>query len=146
MRGALRTFKGLADPIRLRIVRLLGRGPLCVCELTDILGLEQSRMSHQLQLLREAAIVEVVREGRWKIYRIPKDQRAAIASILKTAFKGNPADLESLRKDVRDLERCRRKNLRGIASSCPSTHRRPETQAGAGTAKSPKRIAARKRR
>ena len=70
MRDVLRFFKSLSDPTRLRILHLLMHNDLCVCELTSILKMEQSRISHQLRILRNAELIEDRREGKWIIYRI----------------------------------------------------------------------------
>jgi ArsR family transcriptional regulator len=65
-------FKALGDPARIAIVnRLGGRGEVCVCELTEPLGLSQPTVSHHLKVLREAGLVEVAsRRGTWVYYRI----------------------------------------------------------------------------
>ena len=76
MKDVVKIFKALADPTRLRIMLLLGRRELCVCELMFILEMEQSRVSHHMRVLRDAGIAEDVREGRWIIYRIPEEARA----------------------------------------------------------------------
>jgi ArsR family transcriptional regulator len=76
------TFKALADPTRLRVVLLLLRRDLCVCELTAVLGMEQSRVSHQLQILRQAGLVKDVRDGKWIIYRIPAPVRRGLRPFL----------------------------------------------------------------
>ena len=124
MNNDLRLFKALADETRLRILRLLSERSLCVCELTDILGLEQSRMSHQLKLLRDAGLVEDLRIGRWIIYRIPKARREIIVSLLQTAAREDPDRVETHRRVLSDLKRCRKKKMMpavpGKAKSSPS--------------------------
>ena len=131
----LRIFKALADETRLRILRLVAEGPLCVCELTDILGLEQSRMSHQLKLLRDAGLLENLRIGRWIIYRIPKERREVISSLLRTATLEDPDRVKTHRQVLSDLERCRKKNLRRI-KSCPPSNRAKTMPALPGKSKS----------
>gem|GEM_PF-853278 len=79
MPDILRVFKSLADPTRLRIVRLLLQQDLCVCELMFVLEMAQSRVSHQLRILRDASLVEDVRDGQWIIYRLPDNVRTTIA-------------------------------------------------------------------
>lgn len=79
--GALRVFKSLSDPTRLRIVRLLLERELCVCELMFVLQMAQSRVSHQLRLLRDAGLVVDTREGRWIVYRIPPRIRPVLGSL-----------------------------------------------------------------
>jgi DNA-binding transcriptional ArsR family regulator len=82
MKDLVATFKALADPVRLRIVLLLRRRDLCVCELTAVLGMEQSRISHQLKILRRAGLVEDVRDGKWIIYRLPGPVRRRLGPLL----------------------------------------------------------------
>ncbi len=68
----MQTLAALADPIRLRLVRLLLREELCVCELQDALGMRQYVVSRHLAALRHTGVVEVERVGRWKYYRVPR--------------------------------------------------------------------------
>ena len=58
-----RQQKALGDPSRLRIVRLLREGSLCVCEIESVLGLPQYAVSRQLAVLRQAGVVELYVEG-----------------------------------------------------------------------------------
>jgi ArsR family transcriptional regulator, arsenate/arsenite/antimonite-responsive transcriptional repressor len=83
MTEMLRVFKSLSDRTRLRIIRLLLDRDLCVCELMFILGMAQSRISHQLRILRDAGLVEDTRDGQWIIYRVPPRVRATIAPLLE---------------------------------------------------------------
>src|SRR4030067_2416569 len=87
MKDIVRIFKALADPTRLRIMLLLRRRELCVCELMYILGMEQSRVSHHMRVLRDAGIAEDVREGRWIIYRIPAAARGLIGDLFARALR-----------------------------------------------------------
>src|ERR1044072_3594116 len=57
-------FKALADPTRVAIVnRLAAANEVCVCDLTSAFELSQPTISHHLQLLREAGLVEAERRG-----------------------------------------------------------------------------------
>jgi len=58
-----KVFKTLADPTRIRILRLLEQEELIVGELMDILGMAQSRVSRHLAVLREAGLLADRREG-----------------------------------------------------------------------------------
>lgn len=64
------TFQALAGPSRLRILAVLREGPRTVGELVDAVGMEQSAVSHQLRLLREAGFVAADRRGRHVAYRL----------------------------------------------------------------------------
>jgi ArsR family transcriptional regulator len=63
-------FKALADDTRVRVLKLLGRGELCVCEIAAALDMEQPRLSFHLRILKEAGIVIDRRQERWVLYRL----------------------------------------------------------------------------
>lgn len=63
-------LKALADPIRMDVVQALAGGERCVCELTDALGLAQSRLSFHLKVMRQAGLITARQEGRWMYYRL----------------------------------------------------------------------------
>jgi ArsR family transcriptional regulator, arsenate/arsenite/antimonite-responsive transcriptional repressor len=116
---AVKIFKALADPTRLRILLLLEVRELCVCELTYILGMEQSRISHHMRILREAGLAEDLRQGRWMIYRTPARAKEFVGGLvagLRRARLERPA----LRAgDVRKLADCVRKNVRACHGGGP---------------------------
>jgi DNA-binding transcriptional ArsR family regulator len=66
-------FRALADPTRLRIVVLLLKRELCVCELTAVLELAQPTVSRHMSRLRSAALVVDRKEGRWAYYRLAEN-------------------------------------------------------------------------
>jgi len=71
--GLAHMFKALADPVRLRLVSLIGAhqgGEVCVCELTEAFELTQPTISHHLKVLREAGIITSERRGTWVYYRL----------------------------------------------------------------------------
>ncbi|MCK7478130.1 MAG: metalloregulator ArsR/SmtB family transcription factor [Candidatus Moduliflexus flocculans] len=91
MKEIIKAFKALSEPTRLRIFLLLMERDLCVCELTFVLDMEQSRVSHQLRLLRDADLVEDKREGRWIIYGIPegvKERPRAVRPAVRRSRTG----------------------------------------------------------
>ncbi len=59
------TLKALGDPLRLRILALLGRSELAVGELAQVLRVAQPRVSHHLKVLKDSGLVRVRREGAW---------------------------------------------------------------------------------
>jgi ArsR family transcriptional regulator len=113
MKDAVKIFKALSDPTRLRITLLLLRRELCVCELMFILGMEQSRISHHMRVLREADIAEDVRDGRWIIYRVPEEARGLLEGLVSGALRERIALSREALGDVEKLEDCVRQNVRG---------------------------------
>jgi DNA-binding transcriptional ArsR family regulator len=131
---AVKVLKAVADPIRLRIMLLLGVRELCVCELTYILGLEQSRVSHHMRVLREAGLAEDLRQGRWMVYRIPARSREFVAGLVEGLVRsglGRPARRTG---DARKLADCVRRNIRVRDGCRPKgpTRRRPPRGEGHG--------------
>jgi ArsR family transcriptional regulator len=71
--GLAKVFKALGDPVRLRLVSLIGAhqgGEVCVCELTEAFELTQPTISHHLKVLRDAGIITSERRGTWVYYRL----------------------------------------------------------------------------
>ncbi|MCF8383951.1 MAG: metalloregulator ArsR/SmtB family transcription factor [Chlorobium sp.] len=63
-------FKVLGDNTRIRILDALYRSELCVCDITALLGMNQSAVSHQLRVLRDARIVKSRKQGKNVLYSL----------------------------------------------------------------------------
>jgi ArsR family transcriptional regulator len=63
-------FKVLGDPSRLKIVNALLLSEMCVCDLASLLGMSQSAVSHQLQILRQSDLVKWRRDGKVIYYSL----------------------------------------------------------------------------
>src|SRR2546423_14053648 len=63
-------FRAFSDRTRLRILNLLRNGETCVCDLVDVLGLSQPKVSRHLAYLRKAKLVVARKEGLWMHYRL----------------------------------------------------------------------------
>ncbi len=88
-----KVFKTLADPTRVRILRLLEQEELIVGELMDILSMAQSRVSRHLAILREAGLLSDRREGTFVAYRfvLPEDGLWCDAWLLaRKSMAGDP--------------------------------------------------------
>jgi len=97
-------FKCLSDETRLRCVALLHkRGELCVCELTQALGLSQPKISRHLALLRASGVLSDRRQGAWVYYRLHPDLPAWALAVLDELASGI-ADLPVYRQDLARLQ------------------------------------------
>lgn len=65
-----RFFGLLSDPSRVKLLSALAISPLCVTDLSDILNMNQTTVSHQLRLLRDLDIVSCERHGKMLKYKI----------------------------------------------------------------------------
>jgi ArsR family transcriptional regulator len=66
----LRIFKALSDETRLRIIKILEKGELCVCDITAALDMVQPKVSFHLNALKEAGLIIDRKAGRWTHYRL----------------------------------------------------------------------------
>ena len=83
--GLAQVFKALGDPVRLRLVSLIGAhqgGEVCVCDLTTAFELTQPTISHHLKVLREAGIITSERRGTWVYYRLVPAALERMAALL----------------------------------------------------------------
>jgi DNA-binding transcriptional ArsR family regulator len=63
-------FKALGDPTRVKIIYALSQGELCVHDLTEILDMTQSAISHQLRYLRNLRVVKRRKAGKTVFYSL----------------------------------------------------------------------------
>lgn len=70
MNNLIKIFKALSDKNRLRILLMLTKRRLCVCEIQYILGLAISTVSKHLTILRDAGFVTDEKEGKWVYYSL----------------------------------------------------------------------------
>ena len=78
MDDAAELFKVFGDPTRLKLLAALLAQEMCVCDLSDLLGISQSAVSHQLRLLRTSRLVKNRREGKSVYYSLDDDHVATI--------------------------------------------------------------------
>jgi ArsR family transcriptional regulator len=97
-------FKAMSDETRLRILSLLSHGELCVCDIVDILGELQTKVSRHLAYLKHGGCVVDRREGQWVFYSLaePKDAvHRCLIECIKECFSSYP----QMEEDLRKLER-----------------------------------------
>lgn len=64
------TFKIFGNPTRLKIMTLLSVEDLCVCDISEVLNMSQSAVSHQLRTLRSKNLVKYTKEGKQARYSL----------------------------------------------------------------------------
>ena len=82
-----KVFKALGDPTRVKLFSLINAstdGEMCLCDLTDPVGLSQPTVSHHMRLLVEAGLVTREQRGRWAYYR-PVPGALAAATLTPTS-------------------------------------------------------------
>lgn len=71
-RDLAKVFKALGDPTRVKLLSMIAgssTGEMCVCDLTEPVGLSQPTVSHHMKLLVEAGLVTREQRGKWAYYR-----------------------------------------------------------------------------
>ncbi|MEJ2355266.1 MAG: metalloregulator ArsR/SmtB family transcription factor, partial [candidate division WOR-3 bacterium] len=106
MEKVVKMLGALSDMTRLKIYLLLLEDELCVCELENILDIEQSRISHGLRVLREADLVDSQREGKWIIYSA--DSGTAESEIIQ----GLKKEAKLTASDRRKIVKCKGESTR----------------------------------
>ena len=76
-------YKLFGDKTRLGIIWALGVSEICVCDLSVLLNMSQSAISHQLRILKQARIVKSRREGKVVYYSLEDDH---IRSVLNVGY------------------------------------------------------------
>jgi ArsR family transcriptional regulator, arsenate/arsenite/antimonite-responsive transcriptional repressor len=76
-------YKCLCDTQRLRILNLLKEGPLCVCHIMEILGIDQVKASKQLRYMKELGLVTAYREAQWMVYKLSDEKNPLLVENLK---------------------------------------------------------------
>ena len=88
MKQLVRVMKALSDPGRLKILKMLGKKSMCVCELRAALGLAQPTVSSHLRVLEEAGLVESEKDGLWVNYRAALGKSSRYASEMLEKLGG----------------------------------------------------------
>lgn len=98
-------FKAFADPTRLRLLNLLRDGERCVCDLVDVIGGPQPRVSRHLAYLRKAGLVRTRKQGLWVHYRLAEptsDLHRRLVDCVGQCF----GDVKQFEQDRKKLAQC----------------------------------------
>lgn len=74
-------FKSFGDSTRMKILYALSVSDLCVCAIAELLGMEQSAISHQLKKLRQAKLVTSRREGKTVYYALDDEHVRELVAV-----------------------------------------------------------------
>jgi ArsR family transcriptional regulator len=113
MREFIKVMKALSDPNRVKMIKLLQRRTLCVCEIQAALGLAQSTASKHLKILEEAGLITYSKDGLWVNYQLADGGRNPFAASLLGNLRHwmeEDAEVEAL---LSRLPEIRRENICG---------------------------------
>ena len=95
-------FKALSDRSRLRMVSLVMKRELCVCEIMEVLNLSQSNASGHLTILKNAGVLSGRKQAQWAYYKISEMLPPELYQYLSRTFSEDPLYAE----DRKRLETC----------------------------------------
>lgn len=95
-------FAALAAPQRQQILRLVRDEPLTVGAIAEGCGASQQAVSHHLQILKDAGLVNMQREGRRHLYVVNPDGFDSVGSFVADLW---PKGLDKLRSVLEDTEK-----------------------------------------
>ena len=101
MQDILNIFKALSEETRLRVLRLLRHGELCVCDIVAALDMIQPKVSFHLAVLKDAGFIIDRKQGKWVHYRIDDSdmfRRLLLLSIIERI------DAEAVKEDEERLK------------------------------------------
>jgi DNA-binding transcriptional ArsR family regulator len=119
----IQALKALADANRLKILRLLINGDLCVGALAGRLGVSKPAASQHLQTLRRAGLVKGQKCGYWTHYGVDRQALIRIAAELNALAAG-----EKCSRTTREIDMCQNGCRQGVhiqerPQDCTTAHR-----------------------
>jgi ArsR family transcriptional regulator, arsenate/arsenite/antimonite-responsive transcriptional repressor len=113
MKTFVKVMKALSDPNRVKVLKMLQRGTMCVCKIQDALGIAQPTVSKHLKVLEDAGLVSRRKEGLWAYYSLTDGGQSPYAACLLGNLRhwlaGDPEILALIEKSdvLRREEPCR---------------------------------------
>jgi len=109
MKNILNALKALSDETRLRIINLLYEKELCVCDIMEVLQINQTKASRHLIYLKNAGLVNDRKQAQWVHYSLIPDKLKFIDSLVFDYLRQTPefqADLVKLETWLQQKNSC----------------------------------------
>lgn len=110
MEDIAQIYKALSEQMRLRILMLLTKGELCVCDIMAVLEEPQSKVSRHIAYLKNSGLIQGKRVGTWMHYFLkdpPGELAAAHIKFLRKELSG----LDWVMEDIEKMEEFQKKKL-----------------------------------
>jgi ArsR family transcriptional regulator, arsenate/arsenite/antimonite-responsive transcriptional repressor len=113
MKSFLKVMKALSDPSRVKIMKMLQRRVMCVCEIKTALGIAQSTASKHLKILEDAGLITYQKDGLWVNYALTDGSQSPFAASLIGNIKHWLEDDPEMKKLMDRLPFINRENICG---------------------------------
>ncbi len=87
MRDLVCVFKAVADKNRMRILKMLEKKDMCVCELAAVLEIKQPSVSKHLSILKTAGLIQDKRNSQWIDYSLCSEKINKYSPVIQAAIK-----------------------------------------------------------
>ncbi|MDD4273067.1 MAG: metalloregulator ArsR/SmtB family transcription factor [Desulfobacter postgatei] len=108
MKTFIKVMKALSDPNRIKMMKMLQKRSLCVCEIQQLLGVAQSTTSKHLKILEDADLVKSFKDGLWVNYTLSDGSDSPFAASMIGNLKhwlDSDSQIKELTKLLPDIDR-----------------------------------------
>lgn len=113
MKEFVKVMKAASDPARVKILKMLQRKVMCVCEIQEALGIAQSSASKHLKLLEDAGLITYHKDGLWVNYSLGDGSQNPYAANLLGNLKHWLEDDSGIKPVIERLPDINREKIRG---------------------------------
>jgi ArsR family transcriptional regulator len=113
MKAFIKAMKALSDPSRIKIMKMLQRRNMCVCEIQAALKFAQSTTSKHLQILENAGLITSCKDGLWVNYMLADGRESPYAASMIGNLKHWLEQEPEIRELMEKLPEIRRENICG---------------------------------
>ena len=111
MEDFIKVMKALSDPARVKIIKMLQRKMMCVCELQEALQISQSSVSKHLKILEDAGMTDHEKDGLWVNYHLADGGKSPYASSLMGNLRHWLDDEPDVKKLIKRLPGIKREDI-----------------------------------
>ena len=111
MKEFIKVVKALSDPNRVKLLKMLQKRTMCVCEIQAALGIAQPTVSKHLKILEDAGLVGREKEGLWVNYSLTDGSRSPYAASLLGNLRHWLADDPGIRDLLEKSDAIRREDI-----------------------------------
>lgn len=94
LNDVLTIYKALSDETRLKILKLLENGELCVCDLVAAFNTVQPKISFHLSILKETGLIKDRKDGKWSYYSLKDNELFKRFLLLSTLEQIDDTEIE----------------------------------------------------
>lgn len=111
MKEFVKVMKALSDPARIKIIKMLQRRTMCVCEMREALKISQPSVSKHLKILENAGLVDHRKDGLWVDYYTTDGGRSPYVASLLGNLRHWMEEESDVRELINKLPHIRRENI-----------------------------------